>query len=146
MGLACGMLAHQVFGLTDAFLLGTKPGVVMWVFMGLIAALYVHRDPIARQLSRTGEEGERDSGLESVSVGREAGSGRRLSRLGSFLLAFGCWALFSLLAIAFVGNWPYLGLAVALAGGVILGFVCMMRFESKPQEGPNGTDGPGGAI
>ncbi len=29
-------MAHQVFGLTDAFLLGTKPGVVMWVFMGLI--------------------------------------------------------------------------------------------------------------
>ena len=42
-GLACGMLAHQVFGLTDAFLLGTKPGVVMWMFLGLVAALYVHQ-------------------------------------------------------------------------------------------------------
>jgi len=37
---------------------------------------------------------------------------------------------FSLLAIAVVGDQPYLGLAIALAGGVILGFVCMMRFES----------------
>jgi hypothetical protein len=51
MGLVWGILTHQIFGLTDAFLLGTKPGVVMWVFMGLIAALYVHRDSIAGQLS-----------------------------------------------------------------------------------------------
>jgi len=36
---------------------------------------------------------------------------------------------FSLLAIAVVGDQPYLGLAMALAGGVVLGFVCMRRFE-----------------
>ncbi|MBM4467726.1 MAG: hypothetical protein FJ014_19620 [Chloroflexi bacterium] len=35
------------------------------------------------------------------------------------------------LAIAVVGHQPYLGLATALAGGVILGFVCMRRFEAK---------------
>ena len=133
VGLACGMLAHQVFGLTDAFLLGTKPGVVMWVFMGLIAALYVHRDSIARELS--GNEGaeagrEGGNGLESVSGG-EASGGWRSGWPGTFLLAFGCWALFSLLAIAVVGDQPYLGLAIALVGGVILGFVCMKRFESR---------------
>lgn len=50
VGLACGMLAHQVFGLTDAFLLGTKPGVVMWAFLGLMAALYVHRKSLRREL------------------------------------------------------------------------------------------------
>jgi hypothetical protein len=38
---------------------------------------------------------------------------------------------FSLLAIAFIGDQPYLGLAIALAGGVVLGFVCVKRFESK---------------
>jgi len=128
------MLAHQVFGLTDAFLLGTKPGVVMWVFMGLIAALYVHRDSIVRQLSvDEGAEAEREggNGLESVGGSGEASGGWLSSWLGTFLLAFGCWALFSLLAIAVVGDQPYLGLAIALAGGVILGFVCMMRFEPK---------------
>lgn len=132
VGLACGMLAHQVFGLTDAFLLGTKPGVVMWVFMGLIAALYVHRDSIAGQLSGNGsmEAGrEGDRGLEAGGSD-EAGGGRLSSWSGTFLLAFGCWALFSLLAIAVVGDQPYLGLAIALAGGVVLGFVCMRRFES----------------
>jgi len=39
------MLAHQVFGLTDAFLLGTKPGVVMWMIMGLITGLYLKLSP-----------------------------------------------------------------------------------------------------
>ena len=39
------MLAHQIFGLTDAFLLGTKPGVVMWMIMGLITGLYLNLAP-----------------------------------------------------------------------------------------------------
>jgi hypothetical protein len=42
------MLAHQIFGITDAFMLGTKSGAVMWVFFGLVAALYVHRGKLAR--------------------------------------------------------------------------------------------------
>jgi len=36
-GVCAGMLAHQVFGLTDAFMLGTKPGVLMWIFFALVA-------------------------------------------------------------------------------------------------------------
>jgi len=135
VGLACGMLAHQVFGLTDAFLLGTKPGVVMWVFLGIVAALYVHRDQLARQLSRDAAEGEEeeDGGLAPVKSGREASSGRQSRGLGNLLLAFGYWILFSLLAIAFIGDRPYLGLAIALAGGVILGFVSTVPFETKLQ-------------
>ncbi len=35
-GLGLGMLAHQVFGLTDAFILGTKPGVLLWVYIALV--------------------------------------------------------------------------------------------------------------
>jgi len=38
VGLVAGMLAHHVFGLTDAFILGTKPGIVMWVFFAFVAA------------------------------------------------------------------------------------------------------------
>ncbi len=41
LGLGAGMVAHQLFGLTDAFLLGTKPGVVMWIIMGLVTGLYL---------------------------------------------------------------------------------------------------------
>ncbi len=40
VGLGCGMLAHQTFGLTDAFMLGTKPGVLLWVFVALAVISY----------------------------------------------------------------------------------------------------------
>jgi len=39
IGLVAGMFAHHVFGLTDAFILGTKPGIVMWVFFAFGAAI-----------------------------------------------------------------------------------------------------------
>jgi putative inorganic carbon (HCO3(-)) transporter len=39
VGLTCGLFAHHVFGLTDAFILGTKPGVVMWLYFALVAAM-----------------------------------------------------------------------------------------------------------
>jgi putative inorganic carbon (HCO3(-)) transporter len=45
LGLGAGMLAHQLFGLTDAFLLGTKPGIVMWILMGLTTGLYLRLAP-----------------------------------------------------------------------------------------------------
>jgi putative inorganic carbon (HCO3(-)) transporter len=45
LGLGAGMLAHQIFGLTDAFLLGTKPGIVMWMIMGLTTGLYLTMAP-----------------------------------------------------------------------------------------------------
>jgi len=39
VGLLAGMLAFQVYGLTDAITLGAKPGIVMWVATGLVAVL-----------------------------------------------------------------------------------------------------------
>ena len=43
-GLGFGMLAHQTFGLTDAFILGTKPGVLMWVYFALAAVSFARRE------------------------------------------------------------------------------------------------------
>jgi putative inorganic carbon (HCO3(-)) transporter len=43
-GLGCGMLAHHTFGLTDAFILGSKPGVLMWVYFALAAAAFARRE------------------------------------------------------------------------------------------------------
>jgi len=40
IGLFCGMIAQQVYGLTDAITLGAKPGAALWGMMGLMAALY----------------------------------------------------------------------------------------------------------
>lgn len=39
-GLTAGMVAHQVYGLTDAIALGAKPGSFFWMFLALIALLY----------------------------------------------------------------------------------------------------------
>jgi len=44
LGLAAGILAHHLFGLTDAFMLGTKPGILMWIIMGIMTGIY-HREP-----------------------------------------------------------------------------------------------------
>lgn len=40
VGLVCGMVAHHVFGLTDAFILGSKPGLLMWVYFAMVAKCY----------------------------------------------------------------------------------------------------------
>jgi len=44
-GLLCGMLAHQVYGLTDTVALGSKPGFLVWGMLGLMAGLYAYPTP-----------------------------------------------------------------------------------------------------
>jgi putative inorganic carbon (HCO3(-)) transporter len=39
-GVFAGMVAHQVYGLTDAITLGAKPGFLLWMMWGLMAALW----------------------------------------------------------------------------------------------------------
>jgi putative inorganic carbon (HCO3(-)) transporter len=40
LGLGGGLLAHAIFGLTDAVALGAKPGILFWMLLGLVAGLY----------------------------------------------------------------------------------------------------------
>ncbi|MBA4380309.1 MAG: hypothetical protein C0393_06495 [Anaerolinea sp.] len=40
LGLGGGLLAHMLYGLTDAVALGAKPGLLFWMLLGLIAGLY----------------------------------------------------------------------------------------------------------
>lgn len=42
------------------------------------------------------------------------------------------WILFSLLAIAYIGERPYLGLAIAIIGGIILGVMSFLYYEPEP--------------
>jgi putative inorganic carbon (hco3(-)) transporter len=39
-GLVCGILAQQVFGITDAIPLGAKVGIFFWIALGALAAMY----------------------------------------------------------------------------------------------------------
>jgi hypothetical protein len=128
------MLAHQIFGIMDAFMLGTKLGAVMWIFFGLVTTLYIRRDQIAMKSTENGIEAEK-AGESNVLAPRafERNSDARqwLKRLGGSFLPFVYWALFSMLAISFVGDQPYISLAIALTGGGILGFICTTRLEAK---------------
>jgi putative inorganic carbon (hco3(-)) transporter len=40
IGLGGGLLAHLLYGLTDAVSLGAKPGILFWILLGLITALH----------------------------------------------------------------------------------------------------------
>ncbi len=50
------------------------------------------------------------------------------------LNVFLIWVLFSLLAIAYIGQNAYLGLAIAIAGGIIMGVVAFRNFEATMRE------------
>ena len=73
-GLACGLLGHLVFGLTDANDLGAKPGVFMWAYFGLGAALWVKTD------------GAREPTGQPVTARRASAAARPLSALVLLLL------------------------------------------------------------
>ena len=47
VGLGAGLFAHAAFGLFDAVALGAKPGILFWMLLGLIAALYQWQQKIA---------------------------------------------------------------------------------------------------
>jgi putative inorganic carbon (HCO3(-)) transporter len=136
VGLACGMFAHQIFGIMDAYMLGTKLGAVMWLFFGLVSTLYIRRDQLAMEFTGYDNDREVEKAGKSNVMGpsafeRRPGARQWLSRLGSFFLPFAYWALFSMLAISFVGDQPYISLAIALVGGGILGFICIKATESR---------------
>jgi putative inorganic carbon (HCO3(-)) transporter len=40
-GLVCGIVAQQVFGITDAIPLGAKVGIFFWIALGLLAAMHL---------------------------------------------------------------------------------------------------------
>lgn len=46
-GLGAGLLAHMLYGLTDAIALGARPGVLFWMLLGLVTALHGQACPRA---------------------------------------------------------------------------------------------------
>ena len=53
LGLAGCLLAHAVYGLTDAVALGAKPGVILWILLGLTCGLFLHsRELSVREFER----------------------------------------------------------------------------------------------
>ncbi|RME48414.1 MAG: hypothetical protein D6791_03390 [Chloroflexi bacterium] len=51
------------------------------------------------------------------------------------------WILFSLLAIAYIGQHPFLGLGIAIIGGIILGIMSFLYYEPQsPANTPEEID------
>jgi len=67
-----------------------------------------------------------------------------MKRLTSCLTVLGVWVLASLLAIAYIGDRPYLGLAIALLGGIAFGVVAFLSYEEDRRAGAE-EQGSGGA-
>lgn len=121
VGLASGMAAHHVFGLLDANVLGTKLGAILWIFLGLMAAIYVHRDNLHWRISSR----------------KRPQPGKRIPRLGpalfkkrllDLLIGLAYWLVISLVAVIFITDSPILSLMVATLGGILLGVVLTKRF------------------
>lgn len=121
IGLACGMLSHLVFGLTDAYPLGKKLGVVMWLYFGLMSALYVNGYAIKiKEAHLLSDKEDSPSQKLPVNVG---------SRLKFLLFGLMGWVVCSLLSLAFVNPYPLLALGLVVLGGIILGLVLTRRFN-----------------
>lgn len=67
----------------------------------------------------------------------------RVKFLRANLLPFVLWIEVSLLAIAFIGDRPYLGLAMAVLGGVVTGLAAIAGYESVEQMGTGQKAGEG---
>jgi putative inorganic carbon (HCO3(-)) transporter len=46
LGLLGGLLAHFIFGMTDAVALGAKPGFLFWWLLGMVYGLYEQSRPV----------------------------------------------------------------------------------------------------
>jgi putative inorganic carbon (HCO3(-)) transporter len=98
LGLGGGLLAYQIFGISDAIPLGGRPSFEWWLVLGMLHGL----------------------AQEVAEVAAPAGiSARR--RWGPVLERFGLWFLGSLIAISFVGENALLGVGIAVAVGAVLG-------------------------
>ena len=57
-----------------------------------------------------------------------------MKRLSSCLTVLGVWVLASLLAIAYIGSHPYLGLGIAILGGIAFGVAAFLSYKEEHGE------------
>lgn len=63
-GVASGLLAHSVYGITDAIALGAKPGVLLWWLLGLTVVLWQRSAAHDTPIRADHEAQERQEGQE----------------------------------------------------------------------------------
>lgn len=120
LGLGCGMLAHQVFGLTDAFVLGTKLGIIFWIFLALASAIFKYRDSFE---SVSHPPHYMNYFKESISYQLQATSYELIA-----------WLFVSFASLSFVNINIYLSLALAILGGFLLGILITRNDQPKSSQ------------
>lgn len=118
-GLACGLLAHHVFGLMDTFHLGAKLGGILWVFLGSCSAIFVHKGGFYWKQSRSSPQNSADQGENNRNL---------TTTLLDLLVGIGLWLLLSLVVISFVNTNVLMSVILSLVGGIILGLLVYKRF------------------
>lgn len=123
MGLSCGILANLVYGLWDNYLLGEKLAVVLWIYLAVIIAIYIHQGNMRRPDS---DYYEPSINFTKMNLVKDTNG----NWFSSILFRLGSWVLFSLVAIVFININPYISLGISLLGGILLGVLLAKRFEA----------------
>ena len=113
MGLVCGMISHQFFGIMDAFTLGKTLGVTMWIYYAVLAALFIHRDQMIHS------KPPKDN--PETTLPRKAQTRYALFGLAS-------WLALSFIALTFCQVNIYFSLSLSLLSGLFLGWFVTNRF------------------
>ncbi len=124
-GLVSGLAAHMVYGLMDNYMLGEKLGVSVWVFFGICAAVYLHRDNLIHYYSASPEP--------RVNPSKLAFRKKIWQRTKNLLWSFILWLAISLAGISFININPFISLGIAVMGGLFLGLISTARFETQFQ-------------
>ncbi|MCA1554357.1 MAG: hypothetical protein LC737_08265, partial [Chloroflexi bacterium] len=104
LGLACGLIACQVFGLTDAVLFGTRPAFAWWLALGMLTGLAAS-PPMAPLRWRI-------SGVECVLL----------------------WMAASLMAVGVLVDHALLGVVTAILGGFLFGAAAFVNFNARREQ------------
>lgn len=122
VGIGCGMLSYHIFGIMDSYMLGSKMGVIMWIYLGLMTALFIHNHNITFPLLREDANINREIPGDHNSLPKE-------QQVKLFIIGMSVWLLSCLVAIAFITNFPYISLILAMIGGILLGFIISRRIN-----------------
>ena len=106
----------------DANNLGTKLGAILWIFLGLIAAVYVHRKNFQWQQGFPPNQSDRTSFAKPTQITTKR-------RFTDMLIGLAYWLLISLGAVTFVNISPLVSLALAMAGGIYLGILLTKQYR-----------------
>jgi len=124
-GLICGMAAHMVYGLMDNYMLGEKLGVSVWIFFGICAAVYLHRDNLIHYYNASPEP--------RVNPTKLAFRKKIWPRTKNLLWSLTLWLAISLAGISFININPFISLGITVTGGILLGLISTTRFETQFQ-------------